>query len=170
MESDLSMFAVLAALTMKTIITSNWRPPRRALCTLLLGIAGPGLRLTFGRAPIEFMQKNLAIPALCVAVLTLLPKTAFAIAFTNSNGLVVERDSISGVVVHADKDQRGFTLHWVRIYKRSWAAFDTVSYQETYRISEEIVYKNGSWANMVKGAKVRIRGHGLVVESIEFRR
>ena len=34
-----AMFAARAALTMKTIITSNWRPLRRALCTLLLGIA-----------------------------------------------------------------------------------------------------------------------------------
>src|SRR5208283_1091148 len=31
--------AALAALTMKTIITSNSRPLRRALCTLLVGIA-----------------------------------------------------------------------------------------------------------------------------------
>jgi hypothetical protein len=34
-----AMFAALAALTMKTIITSNSRPLRRALCTLFLGIA-----------------------------------------------------------------------------------------------------------------------------------
>jgi len=34
-----AVFAALAALTMKTIITSNWRPLRPALCTLLLGIA-----------------------------------------------------------------------------------------------------------------------------------
>src|SRR5271166_4018835 len=34
-----AMFAALTALTMKTIITSNWRPMRRALCTLLIGIA-----------------------------------------------------------------------------------------------------------------------------------
>jgi len=33
------MFAALAALTMKTIITSNSRPLRRALCKLFLGIA-----------------------------------------------------------------------------------------------------------------------------------
>jgi hypothetical protein len=33
------MFAALSALTMKTIITSNWRPLHRALCTLLLCIA-----------------------------------------------------------------------------------------------------------------------------------
>ena len=33
------MFAALAALTMKTILTSNWRPLHRALCALLLGIA-----------------------------------------------------------------------------------------------------------------------------------
>ena len=33
------MFAAIAALTMKTIITSHWRPLRRAVCTLLLGIA-----------------------------------------------------------------------------------------------------------------------------------
>jgi len=30
---------MFAALTMKTIVTSNWRPLRRALCALLLGIA-----------------------------------------------------------------------------------------------------------------------------------
>jgi len=115
------------------------------------------------------MQKNVAILALCVAVLTLLQKTAFAIAFTNRSGHVIERDSISGVVVHVDNDQRSFTLRWVRIVKMPWAAYDTQSNQETYRISEEIVYKNGSWANMGKGAKVRIRGRGFVVESIEFR-
>jgi len=32
------MFAAFAALTTETIVTSNWRPLRRALCTLLLGI------------------------------------------------------------------------------------------------------------------------------------
>jgi hypothetical protein len=129
--------------------------------------AGPDRRLT--SAPAEIMQKNVAILALCVAVLTLLPKPAFAIAFTNWNGKVIERDSISGVVVHVDKDQRSFALHWGRIIKTSFAAYKTHSYQETYRISEEIVYKNGSWANMVRGAKVRIRGRGFLVESIEFR-
>jgi hypothetical protein len=97
------------------------------------------------------MQKNVAILALCVAVLTLLPKTAFAIAFTNRSGHVIERDSISGVVVHVDNDQRSFTLRWVRIVKMTWAAYDTQSNQDTYRISEEIVYKNGSWAYMGKG-------------------
>ena len=30
---------------MKTIITSNWRPLRRALCTLLLGIAAATVAL-----------------------------------------------------------------------------------------------------------------------------
>jgi hypothetical protein len=34
-----ALFAALAALAMKTIITSNWRPLHRSLCTPLLGIA-----------------------------------------------------------------------------------------------------------------------------------
>jgi WD domain, G-beta repeat len=37
-EATPAIFAAFA-LTMKTIIASNWRPLRRALCTLLLGIA-----------------------------------------------------------------------------------------------------------------------------------
>ena len=53
-----AVFAALAALTMKTIITSNWRPLRPALCTLLLGIAALWAMPRSARAQLYVTQQT----------------------------------------------------------------------------------------------------------------
>jgi hypothetical protein len=114
------------------------------------------------------MQKALAILALFVAALTLLPTTIPAITRITGNGAAKEEDHIPGVVVHVDQDQRTFTLQWVTSGKSESGTYHFGSNQQTFRVWEGTAYKNGVWANMVKGAKVRVTGHRDVVDTIEF--
>jgi hypothetical protein len=46
--------------------------------------------------------------------------------------------------------------------------FYSMSYQQTFRVTDQTVYKNGSWANIVKGAVVRITDRSDVVDTVEF--
>src|SRR5208282_2158841 len=69
-----AIFAALAAFTMKTIITSNSRPLRRALSTLLLGIAA----------------------------LSAMPKSARAQLYVAFGNTVGEYDATTGAVINAN--------------------------------------------------------------------
>jgi tetratricopeptide (TPR) repeat protein len=42
------------------------------------------------------------------------------------------------------------------------------SYEDTYRVTEGTVYKNGSWADMKTGIRVSITGHSDVADTVEF--
>ena len=42
------------------------------------------------------------------------------------------------------------------------------SNEQTYRVTDSTVYKNGSWANMTNGIVVRITGHSNVADTVEF--
>jgi hypothetical protein len=75
---------------------------------------------------------------------------------------------VSGVVVQVDQARRKITLHWRSTWKASWAAFITESNVESFTIAEGVVIKNGSWSNIVKGAKVRLIGDGDPVDIIEL--
>jgi hypothetical protein len=39
---------------------------------------------------------------------------------------------------------------------------------ESFAIAEGVVIKNGSWSNIVKGAKVRLIGDGDLVDTIKL--
>jgi hypothetical protein len=110
------------------------------------------------------MQKALAVLALCIATLTLLPATIPAITFYRRSGRAVQRHSISGVVVHVDQDRRSFTLQWVSSGKSESGTYHFGSNQQSFRVWEGT--KNGAWENMVKGARVRVTGRRDVVETV----
>jgi hypothetical protein len=119
------------------------------------------------------MQKALAILALCIATLTLLPATIPAITFYRRSGRAVQRHSISGVVVHVDQDRRSFTLQWVSSGKSESGTYHFGSSQQSFRVWEGTAYKNDARENMVKGARVRITGRrdvaGTVADSFQRR-
>jgi tetratricopeptide (TPR) repeat protein len=90
-----------------------------------------------------------------------------AIMIRKQNGSAVEATYISGRVTHVDQNRRSFTVHWqLKGFLKMEHYYP--SYEETYRVTEGTVYKNGSWANMKKGTYVRITGHSDVVDTVEF--
>jgi tetratricopeptide (TPR) repeat protein len=66
-----------------------------------------------------------------------------------------------------DQNRRSFTIKWQGkgLTKMEHYYF---SYEQTYRVTDSTVYKNGSWANMTNGIAVRITGHSDVADMVEF--
>ena len=87
-----------------------------------------------------------------------------AITFVTARGIVQKTASISGTVIHVDQNRRSFTLQW----KGRKSVRGQSSYEQTYRVTDKTVYKNGSWATMAKGIVVRITGISDVVDTVEF--
>jgi hypothetical protein len=85
----------------------------------------------------------------------------------NRNGAAVERGHVSGRVGRLDQNGHSFTLSWQGkgLTKMEYYHF---SYEQTYRVTEGTIYQNGSWADMKKGIRVRIRGHADVADTVEF--
>jgi hypothetical protein len=114
-------------------------------------------------------QKNLAVLILCATALGSPPVTTVALTRIADNGNVVQMHSISGFVVDVAQDRRSITLHWLREHTRvSDAAIVTNSCQQSFRVADAVVFKSGSWSNVVKGAKVRLIGDGELVEQIRI--
>jgi hypothetical protein len=117
---------------------------------------------------VNHLQRNLAITTLCATACTLLPIAAQALSAIDSNGRAVHIHSVPGVVVHVDQARRKITLQWFSMWKASWGPFITESHMESFAIAEGVVIKNGSWSNIVKGAKVRLIGDGDLVDTIKL--
>ena len=90
-----------------------------------------------------------------------------AIMIRKFNGGAVEVSSVSGTVTHVDQNRRSFTLHW-QLKGLLKMEHYYPSYEDTYRVSEGTVYKNGSWGDMKTGIRVRITGHSDVADTVEF--
>ena len=90
-----------------------------------------------------------------------------AIMIRKLNGGAVEVSSVSGTVTHVDQNRRSFTLHW-QLKGLLKMEHYYPSYEDTYRVSEGTVYKNGSWGDMKTGIRVRITGHSDVADTVEF--
>jgi len=90
-----------------------------------------------------------------------------AIMIRKLNGTTVEVNTLYGTVTHVDQNQRSFTLHW---QLKGLTAMERYypSYEDTYRVTEGTVYKNGSWADMKNGTHVRISGRSDVADNVEF--
>jgi hypothetical protein len=114
------------------------------------------------------LQKSLAVVTLFASLLALLPITTAALTTIDGRGKGFHTHSISGFVVNADQDRRNITLRWDHKWTNKRGANRTQSYQASFKVAEGVVFKNGSWSNIVKGAKVRIIGDGNLVEQIEL--
>ena len=115
-------------------------------------------------------MKNRFAPFNLIAIAILLAVSiakAPAIIIRKPFGNTVEVPYVSGKVTHVDQDRRSFTVHW-----QSKGLFPMEhyypSYEDTYRVTEGTVYKNGSWADMKTGIRVRITGHSDVADTVEF--
>jgi len=90
-----------------------------------------------------------------------------AIMIRKLNGTTVEVKSLYGTVTHVDQNRRSFTLQWQLKGLLPMEHFYP-SYEDTYRVTEGTVYKNGSWTNIKNGTYVRITGHSDVADTVEF--
>jgi hypothetical protein len=90
-----------------------------------------------------------------------------AIMVRNRNGAALEKNHVSGRVSHLDQNRRCFTLTWQGkgLTKMEYYYF---SYEQTYRVTDGTVYKNGSSADLKKGVHLRITGHSDVADTVEF--
>ncbi len=109
-----------------------------------------------------------ALKLIAVAILLAGPATnAVAIGFRKTFGNVVETGYLSGTVTHVDPKRHIFTLTWQgKGYHKMEQYFP--SFQDDYEVTDNTVYKNGSWASIQKGARVRISGHSFVVSLVEI--
>ena len=101
-------------------------------------------------------------------MLTSLPIATPALSGIDGMGRALHTHRVSGVVVQVDQARRKITLHWLSTWKASWAAFITESTVESFTISEGVVIKNGSWSNIVKGAKAQLTAGGHLADEIEL--
>jgi tetratricopeptide (TPR) repeat protein len=90
-----------------------------------------------------------------------------AIMIRKLNGTALEVGYISGTVGHVEQKQHSFSLRW-QGKGLTQMEHHYFSYEETYRITGGTVYKNGSWADMKNGIRVRITGHSDVADTVEF--
>jgi hypothetical protein len=111
------------------------------------------------------MRKTLTMLTLAAAMLAAEPAIVPAVTYLNSEGHAVERGSLHGTVVQVDQNRRTFMLHWGGI---KYPGRQGGTHEQTFRVTDQTVYKNGSWANIVKGAVVKITGHSDVVDTVKF--
>jgi tetratricopeptide (TPR) repeat protein len=126
--------------------------------------------LSAARAQPHPRVKNHLAPLNLIAVVTILAglvTNTQAIMIRKMNGTVLDVPFVSGTVTHVDPNQRTFTLHWQGkgLTKMEYYYF---SYEQAYRATDSTVYKNGSWADMKNGIRVRITGHSDVADTVEF--
>ena len=113
------------------------------------------------------LRRSLVFLTICASPLALLPITTAALTTIDGRGKAFHTHSISGFVVNADQDRRNITLRWDHKWTNKHATNRTQSNQASFRVAEGLVFKNGSWSNIVKGAKLRIIGDGDLVDRIE---
>jgi len=126
--------------------------------------------LPAARAQPHQRVKNHFAPLNLIAVVTLLVglvTSTQAITIKKPYGNVLDVPFVSGTVTHVDQTRRSFTLHW-QLKGLLPMEHYYPSYENTYRVTEGTVYKNGSWANMKNGTYVRITGHSDVADTVEF--
>jgi tetratricopeptide (TPR) repeat protein len=115
---------------------------------------------------------KLNFPALRLAVAVFLAASiakAPAITIKKLNWAAMETAYVSGTVTHVDQNRHSFTLRWQGkgLTKMEHHYF---SYEQNYRVTDGTVYKNGSWADIKNGIRVRISGHSDVADTVEFAR
>jgi hypothetical protein len=115
-------------------------------------------------------MKSRFVPINLIAIAILLVGSiakAPAIMIRKLNGTTVEVGSLFGTVTHVDQNRRSFTIHW-QLKGLLKMEHYYPSYEDTYRVTEGTVYKNGSWADMKTGIRVSITGHSDVADTVEI--
>src|SRR5262249_30087874 len=110
------------------------------------------------RAPHRSVMKKLFLIVTAVASLT----TSKAITVIKPNCASVEQGAVLGTVTHVNQAQRSFTVRWEPIRRgyHQWNA----TYEVTVRVTDRTVFEKGSWANVVPGAGIKIKGSGDIVD------
>lgn len=114
------------------------------------------------------LRRSLAVVALSVPMLAFLPLNTAALTTVNGNGKAVHSQSLSGSVINADQGRHSITLSWWHKWTNKHGTNRTESLQASFKVADGVVFKNGSWSNIVKGVKVVITGQGDLVEQIEI--
>jgi hypothetical protein len=115
------------------------------------------------------MKTLLALPKLLALAILLAGSqtTAHAISIQNRTGKVIELASLTGTVTRVDQARHTFTLTWKNKstlkMERYWP-----SYSEDYSTAATTVYKNGSWASVQKGTRIKISGPGYVASLVQI--
>jgi hypothetical protein len=102
-------------------------------------------------------------PFLAAALCLMSAISSPAITATNASGAAQERDHVKGKVVSAN--EHSVTIRWLAKGKMGNSG---LSHQETYELTPQTAFRDGSVSRLVKGANVRIWGHGHVADSIQF--
>ena len=89
-------------------------------------------------------------------------------AFTmiSRNGKVIIHDSAHGSVVGVDQNKRSFTLQWST--KGGRMKNKTESKEHTFVVTDQTVYKGGSWADVKTGVQVKVSAKTDSADIIEF--
>lgn len=82
-----------------------------------------------------------------------------ALTFRDTMGGTQHANQISGVVGGVNQSRHSFSLRWTT---------GGSSYEQTFVLGPATVFKNGSWADLKKGAHVTIEGKSDAVETVEF--
>jgi tetratricopeptide (TPR) repeat protein len=109
---------------------------------------------------------GLKLVGIAIVFASLLPN-AHAITVQKLNGTALEVGYVAGTVGHVDQKQHSFSL---RSQGKGLTQMEHhyFSYEETYRVTGNTVYKNGSWADMKNGILVRITGHADLADTVAF--
>jgi hypothetical protein len=107
------------------------------------------------------MKRRAVICRLIIVALLLLwsIQPVRALTFTNPMGGVQHANEITGTVISVNQRARSFALRWTT---------GTSSYEQTFAVRDATVYKNGSWAGIKKGVRVKIEGKSDGVDMVEF--
>jgi hypothetical protein len=103
-------------------------------------------------------------PFLAAALCLMSAISSPAIIVTNGSGAGKESDHVRGRVARAD--EHSVTVRWLE--SKGKFGKSGLSHQETYELTPQTAFRDGSVSNLIKGAQVRIWGHGHVADSIQF--
>lgn len=89
------------------------------------------------------------------------------------NSVALADAPISGKVVNVDPNARTFTVQWVAPYQsRHGIATHDISHERTFKTTDKTTYEigntKGSWANVTKGARVKVTAHAGVADKVQI--
>jgi hypothetical protein len=102
-------------------------------------------------------------PFLAAALCLMSAISSPAISVTNGSGAVRERDHVKGKVISVN--EHSVTIQWLGQGKMGNSG---LMHQETYDLTPQTAFRDRSGSSLIKGAHVRIWGHGHVADSIQF--
>jgi hypothetical protein len=108
---------------------------------------------------------------IAAAVLLCSMDCVHGLTYYGSKGNAKFSDHIRGTISYVDRNKRFFRIHWSGVNKNPGGRWGSSGWsnEATFRVTDQTVYKNGSWDDMKKGVQVRIAGQsGDVVDRVSF--